>query len=230
MNLALEIPFEHLDEISQWTDFDYALAHIALQEGPESTYVKFYQEQARKGRIVWLDNGAHELGESLPLDQIVAAGLLIQATHIVAPEVKNNFVKTRARIIECETHVRKHGLPFKIVGPWHGYKKDAHQLLELCDEVALPFDRPRGSIVTPETSRMFHYFGFRSLDELRRLPPKSLDTSMPIRAALYGIDLTTRSKRPPTPLLDFRTKLTLKQLEHVKNNVTLLRGAATIRA
>jgi len=48
VKIALEIPSMHLEEISKHTDFDFALAHVILDQGKDSRYVKFYRKQAEK--------------------------------------------------------------------------------------------------------------------------------------------------------------------------------------
>jgi hypothetical protein len=226
MKFAMEVPEPHLNELSAYTDFDFALAHKALQYGPDSLYSKFYRKQADSGRIVWLDNSFHELERSLTPSELITAIAYIQPTHIVAPETYNNPQETYAQIVQFKELLKTKKLDhIKVVGSWQGYGKDLVTLLELCDEVALPWRRPRIQHVNINTSKEFHYFGFKNLDELRIHPPKSLDTSIPIRAAFYGIDLTTRERRPQTPLLDFDLKLTLAQLEQTVKNIELLRRA-----
>ena len=66
MKIAMEIPDVHLEELSQHVDFDFCLTHMLLQEGPSSTYARFYRKQRENGREVWLDNSFHELGFALP--------------------------------------------------------------------------------------------------------------------------------------------------------------------
>jgi len=222
----MEIPEPHLLELSEHTDFDYALAHKVLEFGAKSRYATFYKHQAATGRTVWLDNSAHELKEPLKLKDILKAAKMINATHIVPFEVRDDARQTWHHIQEAKETIKKKGLPYKIIGSWQGHKKELWHLLKHCDEVALPFDRPRTICVDRSNSKFFHYFGYRSLDEIRRLTPKSIDTSMPIRAALYGIDLTTRERRPRTDLLDFTAKLSDQTLNQVVANIKLMREAA----
>jgi len=225
MKLAMEIPYHHLEELSKLCDFDFALGQVVLDQGPKSKYVKFYKKQSEKGRQVWLDNGWHELRKCLPDNQLLEAAKLIGATHIVAPETRNNAHFTLYQIFSLWNRIKEAGYSYKVVGCWQGHRKEMFRLLDHCDEVALPFDRPRRVYLkNKEESGLFHYFGFRSLDELRILPPKSLDTSMPIRAALYGIDLQDRERRPKTPLLDFTIKLTKEQVSQTIRNIFLVRG------
>lgn len=226
MRIAMQVPFKYLEELSPYTDFDYALSHLVLQLGPTSDYVKFYRKQSGNGREVWLDNSIHELGKSVELEDLLEAARIINATHVVAPEVKNDPVRTRLNILKLKEVIQEKGLPYKIVGAWHGFKKDLESLGQICDVVALPFARPRSVYVTRLTSRLYHYFGFRTLDELKRLPPKSIDTSMPIRAALYDIDLSRAERRRRTPPLNFECTLSSERLEKVVKNIQLMRKYA----
>jgi len=228
MKIAMEIPFNHLTDLSPYCDFDFALAHVVLKQGQGSKYVKFYKKQASKGRIIWVDNSAHELKNSLPIPSLIKAAKLIDATHIVAPEERGDHIETLKGVFQLKDALDAGGLNdiFKIVGVWQGYQKSLEILQIYCNEVALPFDRLRDKFLTKETCSNFHYFGFRTFDELKRFPPKSIDTSLPIRAVQYNIDLLSRERRPRTPLLDFESKLSDRDLEKVVFYIKKMREAS----
>jgi len=227
LKLSMEIPINHLFDLSRLCDFDFCLAHLVLKFGSNSSYVKFYKKQGDRGHEVWLDNSFHELGYSLGLEEILKAAKMVHPTHVVAEETFNDPIKTHHQIlqlIEIRDHWGKDS--FKVIGTWQGYKKDLERLNQVCDVVALPFRRPRQRVVDNISSRQYHYFGFRTLDEIRRRPPASLDTSAPIKYALYGEDLEKRERRLSTPPLDFDLKLKDHQLEQIERNVQILRRAA----
>ncbi|MGW8177351.1 MAG: hypothetical protein ACWGQW_00920 [bacterium] len=225
MKFAMEIPTRHLQELSKHTDFDFCLAHLLLRGGA-TIYTKFYRRQVEDGREVWMDNSFHELGKSLGLSELIRAARMIWPTHIVAEETFNDPVKTFHQISQMLLQRSHFGWDCKVVGTWQGYKKDLERLNEVCDVVALPFRRPRQRVVDGISSRKYHYFGFRTLDEIRRRPPRSLDTSAPLKYAYYGQDLERRERRLSTPPLDFNLRLTDDQLEQTVKNINILKRAA----
>lgn len=226
MRLACEFPDAHLEELSVHTDFDFALAHLILQEGSGSKYVKFYRKQAANGREVWMDNSFHELGYALALEKLLEAAKLIRPTHIVAHEVAKDHVATYHHTVEMVKAVRDHRLSYKVVGCWQGSKRGLAKLETVSDVVALPFRRPRHTVLTPDNCSRYHYFGIRTLDELRRLPPRSIDTSAPIKYALAGLDMNSRERRLRAPLLDYKAKYSDELLGEIVKNIRIMKEAA----
>jgi hypothetical protein len=223
MKLALEIPIPHLEELSELTEFDYALAHEVLKHGSLSRYTKFYRDQSRKGRAVWIDNGVNELGVPLNIGDILKAAKMVEATHVVAPDFLHKPDLTKRGVISMQWEIHRLKLPYKLIGVWQGFKKDLRELNNLCDVVALPYRKLRDKYMDGDDSSRYHYLGFRTLDELRRFPPQSLDTSLPIRAAIYGINLEERERRPSTPLLDITKELSSHELVKAKENILLVK-------
>ncbi len=233
MKFAMEIPIPHLKQLSEHTDYDFALTHKVLQSGVRGKYTQFYKKQAKLGREVWLDNSFHELGYSVSANEISRAADMIMATHLVAPEVENDARATEKAIEDFRVQVASH---YRLIGTWWGYTKDLKRLDSIADVVALPWRKNRSRYLTGNElehlnsekpySRHYHYFGFKTLDELRNYPPASLDTSMPIRAALQGIDLNIRERRPKTQMLNYEDKLTKAVLKLTLKNIKLLKKAA----
>lgn len=225
MKLAMEIPFAHLEELSEVCDFDFALTHLVLELGPDHPYVKFYKKQSERGREVWLDNSTHEKAKSCTTEEILKAAEMIGATHVVAPEVRRDWVTTERLVATFVELVHQKNLPYKVVGTCHGGTKALKRLLRIVDKVAMPFDsmflRDRIALAAPQAK--IHYFGFRSVKELQLVPPDSIDTSIPIRAVLWGVNLFGSERRPKLPPLDFNIRLSAKQVETVKKVVMYLK-------
>ena len=100
------------------------------------------------------------------------------------------------------------------------------QLKDYVDIIALPNTVARSIYVTKETAHQFHFYELCNLDELRRYPIRSLNTSMHITAAMVGIDLTRRERRPKKlPTFRQDTKLTEAQLELAIENAKAIREA-----
>jgi len=226
MDIAMEIPLKHMEELSPYCDFDFAIAHLVLKFGPNSHYVKFYKKQREDGRTVFLDNGFHELGYSLPLSELFKAAKMINPTHFVAVEIAKDPVMTYAHVLEAGKEISRKKLPYKLIGSWQGSRKALDRLEEMCDIVALPFRRPRHTVVTPGNSGRYHFFGIRTLDELRRTPPRSIDTSAPLKYAMYGVDMKSRERRLRSPLLDYNMTLPDSVLDKTVANLNLMRAVA----
>jgi hypothetical protein len=95
IKIALEIPTQHLPELTSLTDFDFALAHEILHN---DTYRRFYVDQRTRypERECFLDNGMWESGGQSPLtleDLCVAIGM-IEPTEVIVPDVLHVRVQT----------------------------------------------------------------------------------------------------------------------------------------
>lgn len=118
---------------------------------------------------------------------------------------------------------------------WIGDRSHLKLLKEITDVVALhwkaeaaggPAIGHRSGVIAAEEAHLFHAYEFCNLDELRRMPYRSLHTSVPITAALLGIDLRLRDRRPKN-LPPFSYDLTLNdaQLEVAYNNCVAIKEA-----
>jgi len=98
------------------------------------------------------------------------------------------------------------------------------KVLEACfPNVALHWNSLRTLLLTPQTSKKYYFFEFKNLDELRRLPPKALITAIPFQAAILGIDLEERERRPKKLYpISWDTSLTASQLELAFHNIRII--------
>ena len=219
MKLSLEIPLNHWHTFSKYCDFHYALADFALNN-------KDYAERYKKLKgEKWLDNSFNELRENIGIDKLLKAAELVEPTHITALEAFNAQENIK-NVIKTKEEFSKRGLSYKLIGCYRGGRKDLELLFELCDVVALPYVDFREKPLSWVDSSLVHYFGFKNLDELRRHPPMSLDTSVPIRAAMIGIDLKLRDRRPRgLPMFDKNLLLTKEQVALALHNINAIKEA-----
>lgn len=219
MKLSLEIPIRYYDIFEPYCDFHYALAQMVLED---NDYAKLYR--SKQGEI-WLDNGFNELRRDIGIDSLLRACDAIGPTHVTALEALDPQENLH-NVIKTVEEFGKRGLPFKIVGCFRGGKKELATLMKICDLVALPYDDYRERPLKWHSASNFHFFGFKNLDEVRRHKPKSLDTSVPIRAAQVGIDLKFRERRPSKiPDFDRYATLTKEQLELAILNIKAIKIA-----
>lgn len=121
------------------------------------------------------------------------------------------------------------------VSLWIGDRSHLKLLKEIADVVALhwkaeaaggPAIGHRSGVIAAEEAHLFHAYEFCNLDELRRMPYRSLHTSVPITAALLGIDLRLRDRRPKNlPPFSYGLTLNDAQLEVAYNNCVAIKEA-----
>lgn len=95
INLACEAPKVWMDEVSKYTDFEYALAHLILQD---REYVQYFRRRLTDGRSIILDNSAFELLEPLSHEEVLEARDIIlrenferrDKVRVIAPDVLGN--------------------------------------------------------------------------------------------------------------------------------------------
>ena len=113
------------------------------------------------------------------------------------------------------------------IGIWRGEKRHLQLMHDAVDIVSLPFYEPgRTLYIAKDRSREYHYYEFCNLDELRRMPPRSIHTSVPITAAIVGVDLRQRERRPRclSPF-SYDLRLSDSQLELAVSNVKAIKEA-----
>jgi hypothetical protein len=222
----MEIPINHLKDFVPFTDFDFCLAHLVLQN---ELYAKFYSGQRQKGREVWLDNSLIELGYPMEKKEMLYAAQICCATHIIPPDWPEEPERTMETAVEW-----KKGLSYKIIGVVHGNFETQKKVLDEYRKnnilPSLPF-RGNRVWVTPSIGS-FHFLGMNSLREIHISQPSSIDTKLPLKLALQNKTLGINfSKKSPTYTygateLDLiNTKLTLVQTALACYNIMKIRSA-----
>ena len=196
MELTLEIPIPHLEYFLPLTDFPFGLAQLVLDDGYKGAqaYRALYE-----GCL--LDNGLYELGEPLPLKDLVKAAEIVKPVAVIAPDWMGNMTKT-LHVTEQLVKIKEKGnYPWSVGGVVQGRNIGERlscymALLSLgCEPVCFPFRTPR--LTTIEV--VHHIFGFRKdkwyhllgLSDFRELKLKhegrwSVDTSKPFKGLYFG--------------------------------------------
>jgi hypothetical protein len=94
MRIAPIPPTALLEQYS--TDYHLCLAHVL---GNDSRQVDYYRMRASLGEYVILDNGAYELGSSVPFEHVLEVANWIEPKEIVLPDV---FLDCNATISATE--------------------------------------------------------------------------------------------------------------------------------
>lgn len=122
--------------------------------------------------------------------------------------------------------------PISTMGIWSGDKVFLSILPKAVTYIALPWKVQRASMnmrslhIEPEMAAMYHAYEFCNLDELRRFPWASLHTSVPITAAIMGIDLSRRERRPKVlPPFSYELYMTTEQIDLALKNISAIKEA-----
>lgn len=245
MKIAFEIPVLYLEEISQVTDFDYALAHLVLQD---PAYRAFYKKQSLRGREVFLDNSVNELKTPLLASAVLEAAELINPTYVIAPDFVNDMEKTLAELnafrktfskaiiavtqgrnlsecLSCYNQICSYdevslvGIPYTLAS-CDG--KDSHRAAimrqRLVNEIKVLNKKPVHLLGLTDPTELFSYRG----DSFVR----SIDTSSPILCGSVGIRYPVEEigfeKVFPDENYFYRT-LTVERLKDIYYNIAMLR-------
>jgi len=221
--LGLGIPTKYLKHFTIFTDFDFALAHKVLEN---EDYRNFYKTQSNKGRVVFLDNSLIELGSPMKPEDILQAGALIRATHIVAPDKFEDPLWSMEQALNFKIQFGAYHL---IIGACHGDVIQQQNILKIYQKhniiPALSFREDR-SWYRSELHGPVHFFGFKSVDQILEGRPRTIDTNYPIRLGMARLPLTNQVREGPElylPPFDFDATMDIDQLKQAVINCWLLK-------
>jgi hypothetical protein len=204
IKLSLEIPTKHLDQLSQYTDLDFPIAHLVLED---KLYREFYHERVARGHTVLLDNGLFELDQPLDTDTIIQAAKLLCFEHqkpiIIAPDYYCEKDRTCSDSFKMLREGLSYGFKVGCVPQGKTYAEVIECYRELSkapfEPLCLSFLNPRYDILLNMPlmyNRWHHLLGLYNLEEIRWLRtfipfPKllSIDTNKPIKAAQNGLTM-----------------------------------------
>lgn len=160
IKISHEIPktlFRRHDDIS---DYPYVLGHLLKLD---KEYADFYKNKLKFATYSILDNSAFELGSSIPMEELYELGKEYKATHLVLPDVVNNYSKTLAN---AEIYLDKfYDSNQKYIGVCQG---DTFEDIVDCIEfyvstgkvaiIALPFDLIENTDYVTARYRFFNWF------------------------------------------------------------------------
>jgi len=100
----------------------------------------------------------------------------------------------------------------KTISTWKGATWELTILKNVTTYIGIPhtaFRMKLKGLIDPEK---IHMFGLKYLNELKEMGPASISTSMPVRAALVGVRLSERQRRPKAvPELNFGISFTFRE-------------------
>ena len=253
--ISHEIPktlFPRHDEIS---DYPYVLGHLLSLD---TEYADFYKEKLKTAEYSILDNSAFELGKSIPMEELYELGKEYKPTHLVLPDVVNNYDQTLLNAKEYLENYRVEGQKYIGVCQGDTFEQIAecidYYLKQKVDIIALPFDLVEKSDYVTVRFRFlnwwyanrfnmgigkpkFHLLGcqnpvefilINSLNNVLKGLIHSLDTSSPVINGWEGNKLGPHGLIEPKPKVKLADNLDIKLSE---NQIDLIfRNIKTFRS
>ncbi|MHA1632705.1 MAG: hypothetical protein ACTSXC_07880 [Candidatus Freyarchaeota archaeon] len=193
MELSLEIPTPHIEDFLPLTDFAFGLAQLYLRSDYPNAgkYQKLYQR-------CLLDNGMYELGEPLPIDELVHAVWYCNPVSVIAPDWMDRMSKTIDAAFELRGALRGECSVGAVVqGKNLDERLECFRILQtngfspICFPFRTPRDQTIGHLALEHRFRdneWYHLLGLQHLRELRwKFPGRwSVDTGKPFKG--YWLD------------------------------------------
>jgi hypothetical protein len=174
-------------------DYPYVLGHLL---NLDKDYAYFYKKKLENAPFSILDNSAFELGKSIPFEELYQLSLEYKPTHLVLPDVVNNYEQTVSNAKEyiCEYRDRDNN-PIKYIGVCQGNSfEEIAECINLymytqVDIIALPFDLIKESEWVTVRYRFLKWWIKKhyneSPDYYRNIKIHLLGCQNPIEFALY---------------------------------------------
>lgn len=124
-------------------DYPYVLGHLL---NLDKEYAAFYKKKLETASFSILDNSAFELGRSIPFEELYELSQEYKPTHLVLPDVVNNYEKTKSNAVEYLNKYTDDSNTLEYIGVCQG---DSFEEIADCidlyvinqvDIIALPFD------------------------------------------------------------------------------------------
>ncbi len=201
IKIAHEAPIPHIQFVQERTDFDFAIAHFALEY---SAYAYAYARRSLN-RILIMDNGKFELVNPLSISEVLRAADLTGANYVVAPDHFGDIERTKKSLdqfLEATDKMPWLGVAAVVVGNTPAELKDCYNYYTTIAEIdmycwSFLTDRVSGiALSTIDVHKPHHLLGFSTKKELaetlimlRHSLVLSIDTMKPVSAAYSGLAL-----------------------------------------
>ena len=194
MQIAHECPLVLMEDSRDWTDYDYALAHLFKSN---KQYYQYFVDSLKLGRTVIMDNGVFETGTPMPLKELAHWVDKLQPTEYIISDVLENNVQT---IENCEKWCSLYKDRFSSsisIGVAQGQNYNDfiwcyNQLVGLVDKIAISFDYKWYRELAPHPNQYVSWMLGRVLLVNRMIQDGVLATSIPHH--FLGVSLPIEGK------------------------------------
>lgn len=217
MKLILDLPYYLVDHLKDYSDGENIIANFLCNE----SYASLFKKKGSKER--WLTYIPGDHFDASP-EALVELTYKYQPKYIFTPFSYASSPNILA-VERFKAELDKRNMNPFTVCRWAGAIWELQVLKHLSNIIGIPFQSFRDKALRGINSQEFHFFGYKYKDELNRLKPSSLTTSVPIRAAALGINLRERQRRPKgLPEFNFNQRLNYKeQLELTITNIKYIK-------
>jgi hypothetical protein len=181
---SFEVPLDNLDQFYPYQDYVFALSFLCQWD----RYMDYLRRAKADGKFIILDNSFNELER--PDDPQVLTHLYkeTKADRVVAPDAdwwsteelfKTYWEMTKDVPVEDLIAVVRSDYEYSLALEWN------------LPYIAIPYEfRP---YITEEALYYpnAHYLGYLNPQEVKRYRPETIDTTMPVKLALMGVDAKT---------------------------------------
>ena len=242
--ISHEIPKDLFPIHDLINDYPYVLGHLL---NLDKEYADFYKRKLETARFSILDNSAFELGKSIPFQELYDLSKEYKPTHLVLPDVVNDYTQTINNANEYLKEFREEDIKYIGVCQGDTFEQIAdcidYYLSERVDIIALPFDLVENSDYVTVRFRFlnwwyenrfnmgiglpkFHLLGcqnpvefilINSLTNVLRGLIYSLDTSSPVINGWAGNELGPHGLTVPKPKAKLADNLDIELTEEQIN-------------
>lgn len=221
---AFEIPIKHLEDFDDLQDFHFALSFLFVN----TKYKNYHRTKSLEGKkAVWIDNSWNETGEA---DDPVTMSRLyreIMADKVFAPDDMRWDKYQLASAFQVMTkYIPANDIIVVVKSP----EEQKWLSRRGATNFAIPFRyRMTKSYKELEWCKNYHFLGMNTIEEIKTLKPPSLDTSFPIRMAIYGWTLDDWIAKGQPRLWHkempnyYDLELTYDQLKLARQNIVTLK-------
>lgn len=171
IQLAMELPVAFRGILNDFCDLDFALAHRVLES---EEYTAYYASRGI-GRELILDNSMHELGEALPVRDILEAANRVNATYVIAPDRLGDPAWGLAQAREMQDLMPQvlrgnTRLAFVLCGKTENQRWQFLEELRKDSMICLPYreERTEWFRLTMFRGRRLHLLGMSTVEELQK--------------------------------------------------------------
>jgi len=232
MQFAPIVPIKYLNELATLSNTQLVLSHWLA----EPKYLTFYKSRRKEGDIIILDNGACELEESVPIEDLLNSYIALGGASIVV--IPDTLVGDNIKLIKSfETYIPE----FKKLNEEVHFMVVPHNLEEIMEVARIPyvdiiglnkdFERERrakliSNLIASGVEKNFHLLGIyrNPVKEVQgvfqfRERITGVDSSMPYRIARTGRRI--EEYRPYPGQIDlYEKRLNTTLLNHVISEIT----------
>lgn len=218
MKLILNIPYPLITQLEPYSDAEMIITNMLRNKAYSERWLK------EKTKERWLGYIFDPLTPPKTVNELIEYVYLYKPDVVMTPFSHNSTTNVVA-VETFKSALQKRELNVKTIARWAGALWEIPILKNMVDTVGIAHVFYRDKVKEEIDTDKCHFLGYKYKDELLRLKPLSVNTSVPLRAAALGIYLRERSRRPkglpdfnPNQRLNYEEQLalTIANIQYIK--------------